>query len=248
MQQNMSIKNGPAQPLSFGEAIWQLPSQYIKVLSKPSADTLSEEIGKASWGIALVQFLALIVITVALGLLGHMIPSAALHTISALKIGSVQPFAFLPAPLNGITFVLGSFLIGLGTAYEFSKVSGGQGKFLTHFYCLLLFSVPLVTVSGLLLLIPASGWFALLPGSIVCALFIYRMVLHVFTITAVHDLSKDRATLIVLILPMVLMAILAIIMVIALFILSEGELIGGVFEPSFWSEVGMHKKKETSED
>ena len=244
MRQNLSTKYDPAlvQPLPFWEAIWQLPLQYIKVLIKPSANTLSKEIGKASWGIVLAQFLGLVIITVALGWIAHMIPSAALHAITALHIGSAQPLAFLPSPLNGITFVLASFFIGLGTAYLFSKGSGGQGTFLAHFYCLLVCTVPLVTVSGLLLLIPATGWLVVVPGGIVCALFIYRMVLHTFTIMAVHGLGASRATLIVLILPML---IFVVFMLMALLFLTEGEILADGFEVFFWG--GGTRKKEDRE-
>jgi hypothetical protein len=47
MDQNMSTRYNQAsgQPLQFGEAIWQLPLQYIKVFIKPSVNTLSEEMG-----------------------------------------------------------------------------------------------------------------------------------------------------------------------------------------------------------
>ncbi len=236
MNQNMSSRydQASAQPLPCGEAMWQLPLQYIKVFIKPSVNTLSEAMVKASWWIVLVQFLSLVLITVTLGLLGHMIPSAALHAISALSIGPVKPLAFLPSPLNGITLVLASFFIGLGTAYVFSRLSGGQGTFLAHLYCLLLCTVPLVTISGALLLIPATGWLVLVLGSIVWVLFIYRMVLHTFTIMAVHRLGAGRATTIVLIIPMVILAL--VILVGLFYFLIEGsglDWVGELFD-GFW--------------
>jgi len=223
MDQNVSTRydRPSAQPLPFGEAVWDLPVQYIKVFIKPSVNTLSQAMGKASWWIVLIQFLSLVLITVTLGLLGHLIPSAALHAITALSIGPVKPLAFLPSPLNGITLVLASFFIGLFTAYLFSKGSGGQGTFLAHLYCLLLCTIPLVTVSGALLLIPATGWLVVVLGSIVCVLFIYRMVLHTFTIMAVHRLGAGRATLIVLIIPMMILAL--VILVGLFYFLIEGE-------------------------
>jgi hypothetical protein len=240
MRQTVFTKDDPAvaQPLPLGEAIWQLPVQYVKVLSKPSAATLSEEPAKASWGIALVQLLGLLCITVTLSVLGHLIPTAALHTIAQLRIGSVHPFGFLPAPLNGITFVLASFFIGLATAYLFSKGSGGQGTFVAHLYCLLLCTVPLVTVSGLVLLIPATGWLVVMLAGLVGTLFIYRMVLHVCTIMAVHRLQAGWATLIVLILPML---ILALLLLAALIFFAEGDVLGG-FEVFPWG--GATRKKE----
>lgn len=226
------------QPLPLGQGIWQLPVQYLKVLSKPSAATLSEVLAEASWGIALVQLLGLLSITVTLSVLGHLIPSAALHPIAGLGIGSVHPLAFLPAPWNGITFVLASFFIGLATAYLFSKGCGGQGTFVAHLYCLLLCTVPLVTVSGLVLLIPATGWLVVLLASLVGALFIYRMVLHVCTVMAVHRLGAGRATLIVLILPMV---ILSLVVLVALFFFADVDVLG-VFEVFPWG--GATRKKD----
>ena len=233
MDQNMSSRydRAPAQPLPFEEAVWQLPFQYIKVLIKPSVNTLSEEMSKASWWIVLVQILSLFIITVSLSLLGQVIPSAALHALTALSIGTVKPLAFLPPPLNGITLVLASFFIGLGTAYLFSKCSGGQGTFLAHLYCLLLCTVPLVLVSGALLLIPSTGWLVLVPVSLVCALFIYRMVLHTFIIMAVHRLGMGRATTIVLILPMV---ILVIIVLVGMLFWTEGAVLADMLDVFSW--------------
>src|SRR5947209_3922788 len=174
-----NAQTSSTEPLSLIEAIWQLPRQYIKVLCRPSAQTFREEMGKASWGIVLVQLYALFVITVILSYLAHLIPSSALHTTSAFSIGSFKPFAFLPSPYNGITFILGSFLIGLITAYLFSKLWHGQGRFLAHAYSLLLCTIPLVTISGALLLIPTTLLTTFLI-TLIFILFVYRMLLHVF--------------------------------------------------------------------
>src|SRR5690348_12779283 len=90
MYQNISSKYDRAQvqPLPFVEALWHLPVQYIKVVIRPSENTLRAEMGKASWAMVLVQFVGLVLITVALGLLAHVIPASALHSIAALNIGS----------------------------------------------------------------------------------------------------------------------------------------------------------------
>lgn len=63
-----------------------------------------------------------------------------------------------------------------------------------------------------------AGQLVLVLGGIVCALFIYRMTLHVFTIMAVHRLHAGRAALIVLIIPM---AILAAVTLVALLYVQE---------------------------
>src|SRR5450755_3396890 len=128
IENNKAIdRTSSIKPLQLSESIWHLPRQYVKVLFRPSAQTFREEIDKAGWGNVLVQLYLLIVITFALSYLAHIIPSFALHTTSAFSIGTFKPFAFLPSPYNGIAFILGSFLIGLSTAYLFSRFWGGQG-------------------------------------------------------------------------------------------------------------------------
>src|SRR5229473_8184148 len=56
-------------PRPIGQAIQELPSQYIKVLTKPSAQTFAEEMGKADWGMVWVQLIGLAIIGTILGLI-----------------------------------------------------------------------------------------------------------------------------------------------------------------------------------
>jgi hypothetical protein len=237
------------KPPQLSESIWHLPRQYVKVLCRPSAQTFREEMGQAGWGIVLFQFYLLLGITVALSYLAHLIPSSALHTTSAFSIGAFKPFTFLPSPYNGMAFILGSFLIGLSTAYLMSRHWGGQGRFLAHTYSLLLCTIPLVTISGALLLIPATGSLVILLTSLVAALFVYRMVLHGCIIRGVHGLSALKATLVVLIFPLLFvglrvgLGVLAFILL--LIILTEGAIfeVLGAFD---WFPVGgmfLHLRK-----
>lgn len=201
----------PPPFVSFLKAFGQLPLQFGHVLLFPSVKTFRAEGRKARWGLVVIQFLLLIVMTVALNALGHHIPGAALHSLATLSISGISVFGWLPPPLNMIVFLLATFFIGLFTAYPFSKLAKGTGSFLEHTYLLLLFTVPLVTLSGLLLLIPATGSAVFGLLELVGALLLYRLVLHGITISAVHHLSGGKATLIVLILPMVLVFLLVII-------------------------------------
>jgi hypothetical protein len=218
------------RPLQLSESIWHLPRQYVKVLFRPSVQTFREEMDKAGWGIVLFQFYLLIVITVALSYVAHSIPLSALHTTSAFSIGAFKPFTFLPSPYNGIAFILGSFLIGLSTAYLMSRHWGGHGRFLVHVYSLLLCTIPLVTISGALLLIPATGFFVILLTSLVFALFVYRMVLHGCLIRAVHGLSSGKASLIVLIFPLFFVGLSVGLGVLALILLLLALTEGAIFE------------------
>src|SRR5882724_4816186 len=210
------------QSFQFGKALWQLPLHSLKIFIKPSVNTLSEVMGNASLRLVVIQFLSFVIITSTISILGLVIPSTALHGIMALSVGFVRPLGWLPFPLNGITLVLASFFIGMCIAYVCSKICGGKGTFLAHLSCLLVCTVPLVTVSGALLLLPATGWLLQVLGGIVSALFLYRMVLHTITIMAVHRLRADQAILIVLILPL---AILAMVVIVGLFC-NHGEGIG----------------------
>jgi len=229
------------KPPQLSETIWHLPRQYVKVLFKPSVQTFREEMNKAGWGIVLVQFYLLFVITVVFSYLGHIIPASALRTTSAFSIGTYRLFAFLPSPYNGIAFILGSFLVGLSTAYIFSRLWRGQGRFLAHAYGLLLCTVPLVTISGALLLIPVTGSLVFLLTILVFALFVYRMVLHCCIIMCVHGLSAGKATLIVLIFPMFIVGLAMIaLMLFAIFLIFAigakvaGDALPGLFEFLEW--------------
>jgi hypothetical protein len=220
---------------SFFEAVAQLPRQYFKMIIRPAVETLREQVGWARWSTVIVQFLLLVGITIGLNSLGHRIPGAALHAVAAASFGSFKLFGWLPAPYNGIVFILATFLIGLGTAYPFSKLSKGRGRFVEHTFILLLITVPLVTLSGALLLIPATG--TLLSALIlaVSMLFLYRMVLHVMTIMAVHELGAGQATLIVLIIPM----LLALMAIIILVIVTLGHFLDGF--DGFFDSLGSSK-------
>ena len=206
-----------APSLSLLEAVIQLPWQYLKVLIRPSARILREEAVWARWNVVFVQFVLLVGITVGFNVLGHHIPGAALHTLAVSQIGTFKLFGWLPAPYNSIIFILASFLIGLCTAYPFSRLLKGRGRFVEHTYLLLLFTVPLVAISGALLLIPASGALVSALVLAVGALFVYRMILHALTIMAVHHLPVDKAIWIVLIIPIVLLLLgLAILVIVTL--------------------------------
>src|SRR2546430_15728922 len=45
----------PQAPRPLGQAVQELPNQYIKVTTKPGAQSFAEEQGKASWDIIWVQ-------------------------------------------------------------------------------------------------------------------------------------------------------------------------------------------------
>ena len=199
----------PVAPLPLGEAIRQLPQQYIKILTKPSAATFAEEMGKAAWNIVWVQLLALAVITAVLGYLASLIGSGIMPTTTSSTVP--MNTAMLQGIRLGGSFgqIIGVplvFFIGVGILYLIAKAFGGQGTFLAQGYTYLLFEVPLGIVTALLALIPILGSFVAL------AVGIYALVLQIFSIMAVHRLSGGKATLVVFI-PVIVAVVLVCVVV-----------------------------------
>jgi hypothetical protein len=181
-------------PRPIGQAIQELPNQYLKVLTKPSAQTFAEEMGKADWAMVWIQLLILAVIGTILGLIRGAIGLAG---SSFVTNNTFNPAAITALTVSGSTFsfiaVPVSFFIVVGIQYLLAKAFKGEGKFVTQGYTYLLFDVPISIVSYVLGLIPIFG------GIAGIALFIYGIVLNVFSIMAVHRLSGGKATAVVLI-------------------------------------------------
>ncbi len=185
-----------ANPLPLGEALQQLPNQYIKVLTKPSAQTFAEEIGKASWDIVWIQLLIYAVVGAILSYLARLISPnpynfASNPSTAALPTSTLQAIT-LGTSFGLIIFIPLGFFISMGILYLIAKAFKGSGTFLQQSYAGLLFGVPLGIISLLLSLIPFLGSIASF------ALSIYSIVLNVFSIMAVHRLSGGKATLVVL--------------------------------------------------
>ncbi len=145
-------------PLPLGEAIRQLPNQYIKVLTRPSAATFAEEQGKASWDIVWVQLIIYAIVAAVLGYLALLISPNQFSTTSssALSPGMVQAIS-LSTGFGLILLIPIGFFIGVGIYYLIAKAFGGQGTFLAQSYTTLLYSVPIGILSFALRLIPILG-------------------------------------------------------------------------------------------
>jgi hypothetical protein len=195
-------------PRSIGQAIQELPNQYIKVLTKPSAQTFAEEMGKADWAMVWIQLIILAVVATVLGFIHGAIFGSPFTSTSganysaflALTAGS-STFSFISVPV--------SFFILVGIQYLLAKAFQGQGSFLSQGYSTLLYQVPINIVGYLLGFIPILGAFA---GF---GLYIYGIVLNVFAIMAVHRLSGGKATGVVLI-PIAVLFLLLFLCVIAI--------------------------------
>jgi Yip1 domain len=168
-------------PLPLGKAIQQLPDQYIKVLTRPSALTFDQEKGKAAWDIVLVQ---LIILAVGFTFFSFL--------VSVIFPGSTSQYG-VGASLSYIILIPLIFFIGIGPYYLIAKAFKGEGTFLQQCYTALLFSTPIAVIFGVLIFIPILGGIAFL------ALTIYANVLNVFSIMSVHRLSGGKATAVALI-------------------------------------------------
>jgi hypothetical protein len=194
-----SYQGGPgyappqSAPLPLGEAIRNLPSQYLKVLTKPGPMTFAEEMGKASWDIVWVQLIALAIISAILGYLNTLIsPTFTSTSYSSINAAAIRSVA-AGISFGSVILVPLFFFIGQGIYYGLAKAFGGQGRFLPQSYTTLLFSVPIGIVTYALALIPFAG------GFLGLAISIYSIVLNIFALMAVHRLSGGRASAVVLI-------------------------------------------------
>lgn len=202
-------------PLPLGEAIRELPNQYIRVISKPGTAVFAEEQSKAAWNIVWVQLIILAVISSLVGLAAFNVSLSTSTAASQQMLQSFRAYSGVFAILFLVFTPIG-FFIGAGLYHLIAKAFGGRGTFLTYCYCYLLLGVPLSIVSGLLNLIPFIGPF------IAIAVSIYQIVLQVYMTMAVHRLTGGKATLAVLILPIAGVIIGIIVGIVAVAALAGG--------------------------
>ena len=197
-------------PRSIGQAIQELPNQYIRVLTKPSVQTFAEEMGKADWAMVWIQLLIWALFGTIIGLIAS---ALRLASSSLIGTGGANFNSFLALTASGNTFAFISvpitFFILVGIQYLLAKAFKGEGNFLTQGYTTLLFEVPIYIISYLLGLIPILG------GIAGFALLIYGWVLNVFAIMAVHRLSGGKAAAVVFI-PIAVLLLLVFLCVIVL--------------------------------
>jgi len=191
-----------AAPLPLGEAIRQLPGQYWKALTRPGASAFAEETGKASWDIIWVQLAGYAIISAILALLNYAFTQSAVTSLlNQLSRNTGTRASTPPAFLNSPVFSLSTtligipigFIIGQAILFRLAKAFGGQGTSVQQVYTFLLFQVPLGILGSLVGLIPIGGPLFSLAASI------YSIVLSVFAIMGVHQLTGGKASGVVLI-------------------------------------------------
>lgn len=180
-------------PLPLGQAIRALPTQYLKIITRPSVQSFAEEQGKATWGSTWFQLIALGILSALLAVLAALIapphlgnvPGGSPATLQTVTTTLLASFILVGTPL--------SFLVAGAVLYGCARLFKGNGSYLRQVYTLTLFGVPLVLLSFLLQLLPAtSSWLPYLPH-------LYSLVLLVLALMAVHHVSRGKALAIMLI-------------------------------------------------
>jgi hypothetical protein len=192
----------PAVPPPLSQALAQLPRQYLRVFTRLSAATFTQEMGQASWGRVWIQLVGFALFSgllfALLALLDLIVRGTTLSTLSL-------SFGVFAVALITFLFVVAFFFLHTSLLYLFAKRVGGQGTFLAQCSSTLLFLVPSGVIAEVLTFftgfIPVLGWLFLL------AWLIYIIVLDILVIKAVHRLSSGKASAVVLLLPLVFLVV-----------------------------------------
>lgn len=213
----------PSPKMPLGEALRQLPRQYLRVLTKPSAATFAEEMGKADWNVVWIELAAYAVINAIFSYLFFQEIFHILLSIPQLSVifnnpnpltGSSSSYLLTPAyiqasalnnALTQLIYVPIGVFFSTGIYYLIAKIFKGKGEFLTQLYTTLLFWIPLNAISLLLLLIPLVGWL------VAFALSIYSIFLFIYMFMAVHRFSGGKATLVYFIPAIIAFILIAIV-------------------------------------
>jgi hypothetical protein len=148
-------------------AVMEKPNQEpqrsrLQEMRQPSVRTFVGEKGKASWGIVWVQLIGLSIISAILIAMYYLIYPPHVGSVAGpgsggLSSALLQLVVLLTVAIFTLILTPVSFFGAGGIIYLIAKVLGGTGTYLAQIYTTLLFGVPLVIVSYLLLLIPVAG-------------------------------------------------------------------------------------------
>lgn len=205
---------GAQAPVPAG--IGNIFQKWRNVTTKPGAQSFANELPTANWADVWIALLILGVITAITGFIrvaeGAAVANQLLNNLPAAQR---EAFSGLFSTSAGssiasiITVPIG-FFIGMGIIWIFAKIFGGTGTFLHQSYAFSLFYVPIAAVSAIVGIIPFLG------GLAGFALFIYSIVLAVYSVMASQHLTGGKATAVVL-LPgvIVLLLVCALVFVLA---------------------------------
>ena len=191
--------------------------KWVRVTTHPGAQSFANELPTANWADIWITLLLLGVLSAITGFIrlaeGAAVAGQVFNNLN-LPASQRQIFdsAFTVNPGTAAGSIIGvpiGFFIGMGILWIFAKIFGGSGTFLHQSYAFSLFYVPVAAVSAIAGIIPVLG------GIVSFALFIYGIVLAVYSIMASHRLTGGKASAVVL-LPFAIAIILACVAIIAL--------------------------------
>ncbi|GCE02995.1 YIP1 family protein [Dictyobacter aurantiacus] len=221
------VTETPSQPLPLREAVCQLPIQYFRVLTRPNASTFMREKGKAAWNIIWAQVLMLTVISAIFTILRIIIlpPTRVIPIRNGSVLNSMlmalQAINSLGPAFEVIVYVIWAvvaFFLSTSINYLIARIFGGRGTFKQYSYSSLLISTPRRVADGLIGLIPIASINALF----IMGTFVYQVILQIYMTMAVHRLRGGRATMAVLLLPIiiVILACIAAFLIVAMLLAS----------------------------
>ncbi len=186
-----SAASGSAPPRPFGE----IPGLWLKVFQM-SEEFFAAEAPRASGGNTFLNVLIYAFISMILTAISTLVS----NVVTPMLSPELQPYAStgMGASLGaslcvGFLLPIISFYLSAGIYWVVAKIFGGEGDFGTQAYLTSLFTVPLGTIIGILVIIPCVGIFlGLIVG-------IYVLVLQVRMLSVVHDLTTGKAVGIVLV-------------------------------------------------
>lgn len=116
---------------SPGEAIQELPGQYLKVLTRPSIAKFAEEKGKASWSIVWIQLIGLAIIDAILQCVSFLMspPNSSSIAGTGISPAMLQSITIITVVLLQLVFTPVSFLAAGGILYMIARTLGGRGTF-----------------------------------------------------------------------------------------------------------------------
>jgi hypothetical protein len=195
----------------YWRMVGQLPLQYWRVLTRPGIVTFYMEESKASWSGVWTQVLGFAALN-ALIIIGTMLVTNFIEQQSMQHLSAfhLPAWTFLQYSLiagstiglfAAITTILGYFF-NAAAIYFFARIFGGRATFLEHCYCTALIVVPIWIITHIL----SFALFFIHPAlplhitsAIGTASFIYKAILQVVMIMAIHRLNWPAAVAAVII-------------------------------------------------
>jgi hypothetical protein len=151
-----------------------------------------------------LQLIALGIVSALFSMLAQLIAPPHVGNVTGVSQATLQTVITAMLALFILVGTPLSFLVAGAVLYWLARLFKGDGSYLQQVYTMSLFGVPLVLLSSLLQLIPAtSSWLPYLPH-------LYSLVLLVLSLMAVHRLSWGRA-LAVLLIPLGALLVLTLV-------------------------------------